>query len=261
MTVARDRYFHDTSALPADSLANQDPRLVKIARIIIAQAAKDLRETATLHKRQTIYGMRYERRRLAAFSAIDDADLLPLRDVFLAYAAGVQKSGAHEGTLAFISYALIDATIDVLLWRTYDCSACGACCIGPITQLTPKDARLIPSSMTRSVMGLPDFDELDRALDSRCMKRDRSGKCAAFRGTAGVEASCAVADHKPESCISMNAGNLGCLDYRKALSLAPSHGRRDDWQSVEAKLSEYMTVPSRLMTDDEIKLPSIDAVA
>ena len=80
--------------------------------------------------------------------------------------------------------------------KVLDCQKCGACCVGQLVVLLPKD-RAQPIHLTEGgAMRLVD------------------NKCAALRGRVGNRVECAVYPSRPEICRRMDPGSYACRNMR-----------------------------------------------
>lgn len=89
----------------------------------------------------------------------------------------------------------------------YDCSKCGACCVDQLLLLHTDDQ--VPLHMKEPM-------QLTEGYRMRLV----NGRCAAFRGRLGIDASCSIYDQRPDICRVMAPGSWACKDIRLEWNIA-----------------------------------------
>lgn len=117
---------------------------------------------------------------------------------------------------------------------TYDCRACGACCVAErdeptYVMLVDGDLeRLTPRSRKLHVLSTKLFP-CDDGTDLLKTKHDASGNCVciALRGAIGKRVSCGIYDRRPHLCQRFAPGGESCKYARQIAGIdGPYPGTR-----------------------------------
>jgi len=102
---------------------------------------------------------------------------------------------------------------------TYDCRACGACCVN------------LPENAAEGFAWWVEIAAADAALPAKLVVHDGDGvphlrvvdggRCIALRGAPGRSVRCAVYHHRPSPCRRVQPGGALCRRYRLAHGLTP----------------------------------------
>ena len=111
---------------------------------------------------------------------------------------------------------------------SFDCLACGACCMPPKdgdkppvgwTDLLPTDfAKLTRHELKKHV------EKEDGDFVISLVNHDEDGlRCSLLGGRVGVRAPCKIYERRPETCSAFTMGSRACLDAREAAGMATSN--------------------------------------
>jgi len=102
---------------------------------------------------------------------------------------------------------------------TYDCRACGACCVNLPentaegfawwVELAATDGELPAKLVIHDGDGVPHLRVVD------------GGRCIALRGALGRGVRCAIYHHRPSPCRRVQPGDELCRRYRLAHGVTP----------------------------------------
>lgn len=86
---------------------------------------------------------------------------------------------------------------------TFDCTRCGACCVGAPAACTEQEAAAIPKVLVAET-------PVGRFV------RQEHGRCAALLGYLGTSVACVLYDVRPRCCREFEVGGAACFEARAA---------------------------------------------